>query len=97
MKKDFYSILLSLLVSVGFAITAEGMTQGKKREFRGVWIQCVNGQFEKLGTENMKRTLAYQLDELKKDGVNAIMFQVRGECDALYDSPYEPWSRFLTG
>lgn len=97
MKKDFYSILLSLLVSVGFAITAEGMTQGKKREFRGAWIQCVNGQFEKLGTENMKRTLAYQLDELKKDGVNAIMFQVRGECDALYDSPYEPWSRFLTG
>ena len=97
MKKDFYSILLSLLVSVGFALTAEGMTQGKKREFRGAWIQCVNGQFEKLGTENMKRTLAYQLDELKKDGVNAIMFQVRGECDALYESPYEPWSRFLTG
>jgi len=70
---------------------------GIKREFRGAWIQCVNGQFQGLGTENMKKNLTYQLDELKKDGVNAIIFQVRAECDALYNSPYEPWSRFLTG
>lgn len=68
-----------------------------KREFRGAWIQCVNGQFLGLSTDAMKRTLAYQLDELQKDGVNAIIFQVRAECDALYASPYEPWSRFLTG
>ena len=26
-----------------------------------------------------------------------IIFQVRAEADALYKSPYEPWSRFLTG
>jgi len=68
-----------------------------KREFRGAWIQSVNGQFQGMGTEKMQQTLRYQLDELKKDGVNAIIFQVRPECDALYPSPYEPWSRFLTG
>ena len=68
-----------------------------KREFRGAWIQCVNEQFQGLSKEEMQRTLSYQLDELAKDGVNAIIFQVRAECDALYDSPYEPWSRFLTG
>lgn len=68
-----------------------------KREFRGAWIQCVNGQFLGLGTQEMQRTLSYQLDELQKDGVNAIIFQVRAECDALYASRYEPWSRFLTG
>jgi uncharacterized lipoprotein YddW (UPF0748 family) len=45
----------------------------------------------------MQQTLTYQLDELKKDGVNAIIFQVRPECDALYQSSMEPWSRFLTG
>jgi uncharacterized lipoprotein YddW (UPF0748 family) len=44
----------------------------------------------------MQQTLSYQLDELQRDGVNAIIFQVRPECDALYASPYEPWSRFLT-
>ncbi len=45
----------------------------------------------------MQQTLTYQLDELQKDGVNAIIFQVRPECDALYPSTLEPWSRFLTG
>jgi len=69
----------------------------KKREFRGAWIQCVNSQFQGIGTENMQQTLSYQLDELQKDGVNAIIFQVRPECDALYRSHLEPWSRFLTG
>ena len=41
--------------------------------------------------------LTRQLDELQKDGVNAIIFQVRAECDALYQSDLEPWSKFLTG
>ena len=68
-----------------------------KRQFRGAWIQCVNGQFEGVGTEAMQQTLTYQLDQLQKMGVNAIIFQVRPECDALYSSSIEPWSRFLTG
>lgn len=68
-----------------------------KREFRGAWIQCVNGQFQGMSTYDMQKTLSHQLDELAKCGVNAIIFQVRPECDALYESPYEPWSRFLTG
>ena len=68
-----------------------------KREFRGTWIQCVNGQFENLGTEQMQRTLTYQLDRLQQMNVNAVIFQVRPECDALYESSIEPWSRFLTG
>ena len=70
---------------------------GQKREFRGAWIQCVNGQFIGMGTQKMQQTLSYQLDELQKDGVNVIIFQVRPECDALYESRIEPWSRFLTG
>ena len=68
-----------------------------KREFRGAWIQCINGQFTGVGTANMQRDLTYQLDELQKDGINAVIFQVRPECDALYQSQYEPWSRYLTG
>lgn len=80
-----------------FALCATGINAQQKREFRGAWIQCVNGQFIGMGTEKMQQTLTYQLDELQKDGVNAIIFQVRPECDALYNSPYEPWSRFLTG
>ena len=68
-----------------------------KREFRGAWIQCVNGQFQGMPVQQMKNMLISQLDVLEKAGINAIIFQVRAECDALYVSSYEPWSRFLTG
>ena len=69
----------------------------QKREFRGAWIQCVNGQFQGMPTSEIQKTLTSQLDELQRDGVNAIIFQVRAECDAIYSSGIEPWSRFLTG
>ncbi len=83
-----------LLLALTLTLTASAQ---RKREFRGAWIQCVNGQFQGIGTAQMQQTLRYQLDELRKDGVNAIIFQVRPECDALYESKIEPWSRFLTG
>ena len=83
-----------LLISLMLAMV---MTAQPKREFRGAWIQCVNGQFRGIGTEAMQKTLSYQLDELQKDGCNVIIFQVRPECDALYESKYEPWSYYLTG
>ena len=83
-----------LLISLMLAMV---MTAQPKREFRGAWIQCVNGQFRGIGTEAMQKTLSYQLDELQKDGCNVIIFQVRPECDALYESQYEPWSYYLTG
>lgn len=68
-----------------------------KREFRGAWIQCVNGQFMGMGSHELQQTLILQLDSLQKAGINAIIFQVRPEADALYQSEIEPWSRYLTG
>ena len=88
------TVILLLILLAGFVCDASAQA---KREFRGAWIQCVNGQFLGMSTQTMQQTLTYQLDELKKDGVNAIIFQVRPECDALYQSNMEPWSRFLTG
>ncbi len=91
MKK--YTLAL-LLLTVTIAVHAQRMP---KREFRGAWIQCVNGQWMGMGRDEMQQTLTYQLDELQRTGINAILFQVRPEGDALYRSLYEPWSRFLTG
>lgn len=91
--KNIMKRLNLLLLMVMILVSA----YAQKREFRGAWIQCVNGQFQGMSTETMQRTLASQLDELQRDGVNAIIFQVRAECDALYPSKIEPWSRFLTG
>ena len=45
----------------------------------------------------MQKTLVKQINALQEAGINAIIFQVRPEADALYNSQLEPWSRFLTG
>ena len=86
-----------LLILFTFCYSLCPASAQMKREFRGAWIQCVNGQFQGMGTQKMQETLTYQLNELQKDGANVIIFQVRPECDALYESSLEPWSRFLTG
>ena len=88
--------LTGMLVLLGLLAGNSAGAQ-QKREFRGAWIQCVNGQFMNMGRDDMQRTLTCQLDELRKDGCNAIIFQVRPECDALYESRLEPWSYYLTG
>lgn len=69
----------------------------QKREFRGAWIQAINGQYIGKSTSDIQQKLSQQLDILQSQGVNAIIFQVRPECDALYKSDIEPWSRYLTG
>ncbi len=89
-------LLAATLILSSFITTAVAQMQ-PKREFRGAWIQCVNGQWTGMGRDRMQQTLTYQLDELQKTGINAIMFQVRAEGDAMYPSEIEPWSRFLTG
>lgn len=89
-------VLVGLLLSVVCSLWAGGATS-PKREFRGSWIQCVNGQFQGLSPEQMRQRLTGQLDALQACGINAVLFQVRAEGDALYKSTLEPWSRFLTG
>ena len=91
--KKIFSLLLLFCLAGSFA-NAES---APKREFRGAWIQIINGQFQGMSRETMQANLTNQLNKLQDCGVNTILFQVRGEADALYESPYEPWSRFLSG
>ena len=37
------------------------------------------------------------LDMNKRNGMNAVVVQIRPAADAFYPSQYEPWSEFLTG
>ena len=90
--KNLFSLLIALWCCAFWA-----MAQSPKREFRGAWIQCVNGQFQGMEAKQMQQVLTSHLDALQKAGINAVIFQVRAEADALYKSNYEPWSRFLTG
>ncbi len=71
------------------------------REFRGVWVTTVGNtdwpSRPGLSTWDQQRELLTILDRAAALGLNAIIFHVRPGGDAFYDSPYEPWSQYLTG
>lgn len=71
------------------------------REFRGVKVATVANidwpSKRTLTSEEQKAELIAILNKAVELNLNAIIFQVRPACDALYNSPYEPWSEFLTG
>ncbi len=69
-----------------------------KREFRGAWMHVIGqGQYREMSSETMKRYLIEALDSLQSLHFNAVIFQIRPTADALYPSPLEPWSKYLTG
>ena len=71
------------------------------REFRGAWVASVANidwpSTPGLTAWQQKSELVAILDRAVELNLNAILLQVRPAADALYDSPYEPWSAYLTG
>ena len=72
-----------------------------KRELRGTWIATVANIDWPLSrsssTDEKIAELKSMLTRLHDMGINTVFFQIRTECDALYDSSIEPWSYWLTG
>lgn len=70
-------------------------------EFRAVWIATVdNIDWPPKNNYNVyvqKADYIRQLELHKKNGMNAVIVQVRPAADAFYPSPFEPWSQWLTG
>lgn len=71
------------------------------REFRGVWIATVDNidwpSRPGLPADSARAELVALLDQATRLRLNAVIFQVRTAADALYQSPLEPWSVYLTG
>jgi len=71
------------------------------REFRAAWVATVGNSTwpsrRDLSVDDQKKEMIAILDRAAALHLNAIIFQVRTQCDALYDSKLEPWSEFLTG
>jgi len=70
-------------------------------EFRGVWIATVENidwpSQKGLSVEQQKAEFIQILNMHQRNGMNAVIVQVRPAADAFYPSPYEPWSEYLTG
>jgi uncharacterized lipoprotein YddW (UPF0748 family) len=71
------------------------------REFRGAWIATVGNinwpSKPGLPTDQQQAELRAILDNAVDLKLNAILFQVRPACDAVYKSDLEPWSEYITG
>jgi uncharacterized lipoprotein YddW (UPF0748 family) len=71
------------------------------REFRAAWVASVANidwpSRPGLSTHEQQTELLLVLDRAVELKLNAILLQVRPAADALYDSPHEPWSAYLTG
>ena len=93
--KNLTSFILVIIISS--IISSQSIPP--KREMRGAWIATVTNIDWPKSTipEIQRQELITILDGLKAININAIMFQIRPECDALYQSNIEPWSRWLTG
>lgn len=98
------SFLTALLTSVSFSqyLDSRLLITPPKREFRGAWIATVNNidwpTTKGTNVRGQQETeLRAILDALQATGINAVFFQVRPACDAMYKSEIEPWSEWLTG
>ncbi|RYG53010.1 MAG: hypothetical protein EOO01_05470 [Chitinophagaceae bacterium] len=91
--KLFFSCLFCLFAVCSFA--------QPETEFRGVWIATVdNIDWPPRGVTNpaqQKADFIQLLDLHQKNGMNAVIVQIRPAADAFYASPYEPWSQWLAG
>ena len=91
---------LILIVSLLFSFDLSAQI-APKREFRGVWVATINNidwpSKPGLTTDQQKKEAIDILDMHAKNGMNAIILQIRPASDALYQSDLEPWSRYLTG
>lgn len=91
--KSVLSILLLFTAVFTFAQT--------KPEFRAAWIATVDNidwpSKKGLPVDSQKAEFIRILDLHKRNGLNAIIMQIRPATDAFYPSPYEPWSEWLSG
>ena len=92
---------IHLLTSAPAYVPSSQLPPLPAREFRGAWIATVGNidwpSKSGLSTEQQKSELLAILNRAAQLRLNALIFQVRTSCDALYASKLEPWSEYLTG
>lgn len=95
---------LAITATSGQALAADAPV---KREMRSAWVATVwqldwpSTTVTETGNElqisQQKAQMTALLDSIAANNMNAINFQVRSRCDAMYKSSYEPWSTDLVG
>ena len=95
---------IAVIAVLAFNATALGAQADPpliSREFRGAWVASVANidwpSRPGLSSFEQQAELIAILNRSVALNLNAVILQVRPAADALYNSPYEPWSAYLTG
>lgn len=93
-----------LIFTAGILLIAaciHAQNQSPVQELRAVWVATVsNIDFPSSPTANsnvQRAEFIKLLDMHKRNGMNAVVVQIRPASDAFYPSALEPWSQWLTG
>jgi uncharacterized lipoprotein YddW (UPF0748 family) len=96
MKNIFAIFISSCLVCFANPTNAQPVF-----EFRAVWVASVENidwpSRKGLSVNAQQSEFVHLLDMHQRNGMNAVVVQVRPAADAFYPSQYEPWSEYLTG
>ncbi|MGB8193127.1 MAG: family 10 glycosylhydrolase [Chitinophagaceae bacterium] len=88
--------LFLLLLSMAGICAAQN-----KYEFRAAWIATVENidwpSRKTQSVDSQKIEFINLLNMHERNGMNAVVVQIRPVTDAFYPSPLEPWSEYLTG
>lgn len=98
-ENNMKNIMKGALAALFLLLSASlGAQDCPKREFRGAWLHIVGNQkIKTMSTQEVKDWISSTLDTLQAVNCNAVIFQVRPQADAFFESKLEPWTRFLTG
>jgi uncharacterized lipoprotein YddW (UPF0748 family) len=66
-------------------------------EMRGMWITRFEWPDREGDADKMRERIREIMATLGENHFNAVYFQIRGQADVLYPSPYEPWSPLIGG
>jgi uncharacterized lipoprotein YddW (UPF0748 family)/predicted transcriptional regulator len=95
-------IAAMILLVASLALPGRVLAQSSpKYEFRAAWVASVENidwpSKKGLPVDSQKVEYIRLLEMHKRNGLNAMVVQVRPAADAFFASPYEPWSEWLTG
>lgn len=91
--------LLFLVCCIISIVTVKAQTP--EREFRAAWIATIGNidwpSQKGLSAEQQQAEFIQLITQLKVNGLNAVIVQIRPVADAFFPSPFEDWTRYLSG
>ncbi len=85
-RNIFLFPLCTVTLALSFAAFADELP-----EIRAMWVSRFDG-WVSSNQATSKSAIDTIMSTAAQNNFNTVLFQVRGQCETFYNSPYEPWS-----